>query len=269
MANTAATSLSSAGLQAESLKPPSDEALLKGNGPCTLFAIQVAIDAGMSNLTYANLGPTPSHRAAWKTNGRSTIVIDSSARKALLFKQEEESEKHFRDMTWRLHEDKLSHQKEGFPARIFEPFPPGPDAWKSALQMSLVQQLYKTEMVIMFRRVVTLDNGWHQNGYWGRIEWDFKEQTLKWSTKYREQKVVFVPRSPGWTKVHSPAHDKRILGALMEWIQSEECRRKQYSPQLKAIQREVWQAAVKHWGVAKLEKSTMMGPVPGKGGGGG
>lgn len=260
------SSLWSAGLKENAVDPPSQDSMWNEDGVCTTFAIQVANKAAVKEIIYGNQGKRPTHRVGWEITGPSGAVVDSSARKALEFKDRKRIRHTIKDTTWSFKGESLFIKESGRPPIMFEPYPREVQAWRQALQTCLIQLLGKTDMICLFR---TVDEkaGPRKNVFFGLITWDFAKHTMSWSTKdhmrgdYRRV-IEFVPLESTPSSTDHPIEDVGIIGLFESWIAKFDFRRKQFSPEIRAIHNEVWHAAVKHWGVPTFKTSESLGPDP-------
>ena len=153
------STLEDAGLRTVATPTDNDQGLWSGqSGLCTSFAIRVATEARVAGIQYGNQRKrfrgreVNVHRAGWEISGTSAIVIDSSARQAILFNNINQPFR-IKDAVWAFQEEGkvLSHSAKGVPAPFAPCDPKGPEGWKAAMQICLEQLLPQTEMILMFR----------------------------------------------------------------------------------------------------------------------
>ncbi|KAK0509121.1 hypothetical protein JMJ35_008492 [Cladonia borealis] len=258
--------LAEAGLRTVAAPTDRDQALWNGkSGLCTSFTIKVATEAKVAGIQYGNQtkkrnGKLASvHRAGWEISGTSAIVIDSSARQAIQFKDTSKPSGEF------------AFQGEVLTQKIKGPFAPclpkGPEGWKAAMQICLEQLLPQNEMLLMFRSVLG------RIGFTGTVRWNFQDHTWSFST-LRDKEVSIVtfgvaqtaePSAPPADHTSGPdgasgAHTAdpapaptgpapaQIVGIFTAWIRQVKARSEQWTPELVGIQAQLWDAAVKSWG---------------------
>ena len=260
-------SLAEAGLRTVAAPTDRHQALWNGkSGLCTSFAIKVATEAKMANIQYGNQtrnrnGKLASvHRAGWEISGTSAIIIDSSARQAIQCK---DTSKPFGEFAFQG--EVLTQKVKG----SFAPcLPKGPEGWKAAMQICLEQLLPQKEMLLMFRSIIG------RIGFTGSVRWNFEKHT--WSFSTLSNKAVSIvtfggaqtaePSAPSAGQISGPdgasgAHTadpapapvegptpNQIVGLFTSWIRQVKARSEQWTPELMAIQAQLWNAAVKSWG---------------------
>ena len=158
-------SLADTGLRTVAAPTDNDQGLWNDqSGLCTSFAIRVATDAKVAGIQYGNQKKTfkgkeaSVHRAGWEISGTSAVLIDSSARQAIQFKntsqpfQKKDPRNPQRiDAEWAFQGEILSHTVRGVTTPFTPCLPKGPEGWKAAMQICLEQLLPQTEILLMFR----------------------------------------------------------------------------------------------------------------------